>query len=152
MTFAHCVLNQQETLWTKPARLAGARSHFPFAVDHNEEVARGGRMPIAFPTYRRAHETKLRRPRHRRQAKRGRRRSVRGITKPDLDIFEVRFARVIGKESYVFHNVSKCSLIVSSAGDFTVITLPFFSLFDDFVVPAQAESGLRNRSQHRRVV
>jgi len=112
VTLARRVLNAQQTLRPKSSRLAVTRGYFPFAVDDDEKIARGRSMPVTSPTCRGAHKAELCRRGHRRQAERRRGRGVVTIGELDYDIFEVWFASVVGKESYVFHNDSKCDLML----------------------------------------
>lgn len=106
-------------------------------------------MPITFPTRRRVHKTKLSRLNHRRQTERWCRRSVVVVSKLDFKIFEVRFAGVVGKESYVFHNVSKCDVALLLAASLPRFLCPASRFLMISLSRRRAERSLRDPSAAR---
>src|SRR5437016_2621097 len=101
MSLAIGIFNQQHTANAKPPRLSITRRNLPFTRYHKEQTARRRGMPIARPARGRVHETNLRRRQKSGETQRRSWRRVISQRQIHFDIFEMRFANLVGVKSSV---------------------------------------------------
>src|SRR5262245_3211163 len=103
MTAAFSVLNQQSAAHFETPGFAIAGRDFPCSRQNKKQVASGRGMPVAGPTGRSFHESKLLRGVWVRKIKRLSLRNIIGQFQFDFRFREMRFAFTIVEESYNFH-------------------------------------------------